>query len=218
MGIQATYGFTTLAIATSPLTVTVSIAVHIVLVVSLAYASAVDVRTHLVPLRPLLASLGAWMFAVVGGAMGGGCPFLFDLGSPRLFSWVIVSMFGGAVTSGVSTLCAVALERRTGSLALGGGDVKLLFVVGLYLGPEGGIASLGFACILALLRQAILLVVDAIARIVEKRRGTPPCCIPCPKTFSAHSFHVLSSQPFPFVPFIFLAVLVVILTGGIWYG
>ena len=214
----ATYELMTLAIDASPLTAMASIAAYVVLAVSLVYASAVDARTRLVPLSALLVPLVAWLLAAAGGAIGGGCPFLFDFGSPRLFSWAIASVLGGVVTSGVAALCAVTLERRTGSLALGGGDVKLLFVVGLYLGPEGGIASLGIACVLALLRQVILCVADGIARIAEKRRGTPPCCIPCPKTFPVGSLHVLSNQPFPFVPFIAIAVLAVILTGGIWYG
>lgn len=214
----ATYELMTLAIDASPLTAMASIAAYVVLAVSLVYASAVDVRTRLVPLSALLASLVAWLLAVAGGAIGGGCPFLFDFGSSRLFSWAIASVLGGVVTSGVATLCAVTLERRTGSLALGGGDVKLLFVVGLYLGPEGGIASLGIACVLALLWQVILFVIGAFARIARKRRGAPSRGISRSKTSSMSSSRFLSNRPFPFVPFIAIAALVVMLTGGIWYG
>ena len=218
MDTHAAYGFTFFAIDAPPLTATISIVAYAVLVVSFAYASVVDVKTRLVPLSALLVSLGAWLLAAAGGAAGGGCPFLFDFGSTRLFSWAIASVLGGVVASGVAALCAFALERRTGSIALGGGDVKLLFVVGLYLGPEGGIASLCLACILALLWQIVLFVIGALARIVRRHRAALSRGISRSKTSSMNPSRFLSNQPFPFVPFIAIAALVVILTGGIWYG
>ena len=58
-------------------------------------------------------------------------------------------LFGGGIL-----LVSLALDRILGKESLGGGDVKLLGVCGLYLGLVGTLFTLMFACFFGLLVYA----------------------------------------------------------------
>lgn len=65
---------------------------------------------------------------------------------------VIVDGFAGAfVVGGGVALFSWLFEKITGRYSLGGGDIKLLFVVGLYLGLAVSLLNLFLSCIVGLL-------------------------------------------------------------------
>ena len=53
-------------------------------------------------------------------------------------------------------LFSLLFDKITGKESLGGGDIKLLFVVGLYLGLAVGFFNLILSCITGLLMVALL--------------------------------------------------------------
>ena len=59
-------------------------------------------------------------------------------------------VFGGAVL-----LVSLWMDRRLGRESLGGGDVKLIALLGLYLGFAAALFALVFACVLGLLAVAL---------------------------------------------------------------
>lgn len=190
----------------------VSLLAYATLLVAFFHASVIDVKTRIVPASSLVGAFGAWAAAVLSGVAMGACPFVFSLGSAHPSSWVAESLAGGFLAGGISLASALVLERRSGDVALGGGDVKLLFVAGLYLGPSGGLAMLGAACMIALVFQGVRMgsVVFAwavrrwglhigIIRMQEARYDAGEC-----------SFAELFRRPFAFVPFLTAALIAVL--------
>lgn len=57
---------------------------------------------------------------------------------------------GAVVAGGGVLLLSLAFDAATGRTSLGGGDVKLLFAVGLFLGVAGSLLNLLVACIVGL--------------------------------------------------------------------
>lgn len=77
-------------------------------------------------------------------------PFLFD-GWPGVISHVGAGLlFGGGLLA-----ISLVLDRIMGRDTLGGGDIKLIAVTGLYLGLIGNLFTLMLSCILGLLFNAI---------------------------------------------------------------
>ena len=80
----------------------------------------------------------------------------FSVGS--LFSgWVhpggavaLDGIVGAAVVAGGVLVLSVAFDKVTKRRSLGGGDVKLLFMVGLFLGLAGSMLNLLMACLMGL--------------------------------------------------------------------
>lgn len=54
---------------------------------------------------------------------------------------------GGATVLGVMLAAALVSSRGRGSPGVGGGDVKLLSALGLWVGPVGGLAVLALSCL-----------------------------------------------------------------------
>lgn len=188
---------------------------HAVLIAALFYASLVDIRTRVVPTVSPAAAMSAWLLTTLVCAVIGVCPYSYAFGQVESPSWILAGMAGGAITAGVALVCAMLLERRSGVTALGGGDIKLFFIVGLYLGPEGGMVALGLSCVLALLWQAVMLAFETLRRFRERRRGVPPCCTTLSNELSIRRIRALPAQTLPFVPFIASAVIVIIAYGVI---
>lgn len=63
---------------------------------------------------------------------------------------------GALALSGGLLAATLAYEALTGRRAMGGGDVKLMAAVGLFLGVEGGLACLMAACVVSLLLSLAL--------------------------------------------------------------
>ena len=117
------------------------------------------------------------------------------------------------MTAGVALVVSLLIERRSEGAAIGGGDIKLLFMVGLYAGPLSGFGILGVSCVLALAFQGALAMMGALMRVLEKRRGVPPCCIPCPCGASGPFAPPFFLQTFAFVPFIATATCAMLVLG-----
>ncbi len=110
----------------------------------LGYAAAVkDFREQTVPNRLVLAMLEVWCMILV--------PQLFihpETGLSLLFSGAVGALFAGVV------FLTVYFVSRKG---LGGGDVKLITVFGLYLGLDGVVPTMLYGTLLAAAAGGILI-------------------------------------------------------------
>lgn len=70
------------------------------------------------------------------------------------FAWLLAptpeGVIGAVALGGGVLAFALVYERVTGRFALGGGDIKLIFVVGLYLGLGRGLWALLAACLVGI--------------------------------------------------------------------
>ena len=166
--------------------------------VLLAWASAIDLRERRIPnklvaamavlwlaVRVLLAAMAAACCAasfgsgaqigdaalVASAAMMGMIPFGLTLGD---------GLVGALVLGGGSLAASIAFERLAQRSSMGGGDIKLLAVVGLFLGWERGLWCLFAACL-------VVLVMQMASRFHEGGKG-------------------IASQTFPFAPAILVGV------------
>lgn len=98
--------------------------------------SLVDLETFTIPDGCLLLAAGAWLLAL---------PFLWPGWRAVLLSLLSALAFGGGLL-----LLSLLLDRILGRDSLGGGDIKLFAVLGLYLGPVGTLLALILACVLGL--------------------------------------------------------------------
>lgn len=166
--------------------------------VLLAWASAIDLRERRIPNKLVAAMAALWLavrvlFAVMvaacsAGAFGSGAQ-MGDAPSAAFVATMGVSPFGltlgdglvGALVLGGGSLAvSIAFERLAKRPSMGGGDIKLLTVVGLFLGWERGLWCLFAACL-------IVLVMQVVSRVREGGKG-------------------IVSQTFPFAPAILVGV------------
>ncbi len=98
--------------------------------------SIVDLESYTIPDGCLLIAAGAWAAAL---------PFLRP-------GWAAAgrSILAGLVFGGGILLLSLAMDKILGRESLGGGDVKLFAVVGLYLGFVGTLFGMLLACVLGL--------------------------------------------------------------------
>ncbi len=140
----------------------------------LVWASGADIARRVIPNKAIAAGAALWLVLVAAQCARGG------EGGAAFFARGVV---GGIAIAGISLVCAFVGDRLSGRESFGGGDVKLLFVMGLFAGLEGVLATLGIACALALMYCG--------ARAVAKR----------------------PVRDFPFAPFLTAAFFVVVLAG-----
>lgn len=168
--------------------------------VLLVWASAIDLRERRIPNKLVIAMAALWLAVRVllavmvaacsAGAFGSGVQagnaasvasvvtmgiFPFDL-------TLIDGLVGALVLGGGSLAVSLAFEHFAQRPSMGGGDIKLLAVVGLFLGWERGLWCLFAACL-------VVLVIQVVSRVREggKRIG---------------------SQTFPFAPAILVGVVI----------
>ena len=134
-----------------------------------------DMRSRVVPNALVGAVACAWILHA------GACALRSGSDAAGLLAFALA---GFLLLGGLPLLCAILLERvfdRTE--VLGGGDVKLLAALGLWLGPSSGLVMLLSACMLAC-------TVQLVRRLV---RGCAP--------------------PFPFAPYLACASALVLIGG-----
>jgi len=68
---------------------------------------------------------------------------------------IITHLISGVALGGGLLLISLAMDKIMGRDTMGGGDIKLLAVVGLYLGPIGALFALVLACVIGLLFHAL---------------------------------------------------------------
>lgn len=117
----------------------------IIAITMLTSAAVIDIRTHRIPDRLVLA-----------GALAGLLFLLFDAQRG------LVNGLIGGITSGLSMLLVHKITRD----GLGLGDVKLLGCTGIYLGLEGILSAMATAVVLSGLYSLILI---CISRDNKKR-------------------------------------------------
>ena len=182
-----------------PLSAVVSATVWACAVALLVRIAIVDMRTRTIPNKLTLSLAVLWaasamLLCLVGGGASwepsGPLPFS-AMASGSMRAGVAQSFVAAASVAAVLLASDGSMTAATGSPAIGGGDVKLLAVLGLYLGFYGVFACLAGACILALAAQVVRC---AVARI---KRAPPP------------------ARDFPFAPYIGMAFAAVVL-AGLW--
>ena len=103
----------------------------------LFYLTLTDLEAFLIPDGCLLTAAAAWL---------AGIP-LMRPGWPTVRGELLAALlFGGGLL-----LLSLLMDRLLGRESLGGGDIKLLAVEGLYLGLAGSLFSLMLACLFGLL-------------------------------------------------------------------
>ena len=167
--------------------------------VLLAWASAIDLRERRIPNKLVAAMAVLWLAVrVLLAAMAAVCSAGFGVdaqmgnaASAASVATMRVSPFGltlgdglvGALVLGGGSLAAsIAFERLAHRPSMGGGDIKFLAVVGLFLGWERGLWCLFAACL-------VVLVMQMVSRVREGGKG-------------------IGSQKFPFAPAILVGVVI----------
>lgn len=167
--------------------------------VLLAWASAIDLRERRIPNKLVAAMAVLWLAVrVLLAAMAAVCSAGFGVdaqmgnaASAASVATMGVSPFGltlgdglvGALVLGGGSLAvSIAFERLAQRPSMGGGDIKLLAAVGLFLGWERGLWCLFAACL-------VVLVMQVVSRVREGGKG-------------------IASQTFPFAPAILAGVVI----------
>ena len=139
--------------------------------VLLTWASAIDLRERRIPSKLVTAMAALWLSvrvllaAIVAACSAGAFGVDAQMGNAASAASVAamrVSPFGltlgdglvGALVLGGGSLAvSIAFERLAQRPSMGGGDIKLLAVVGLFLGWERGLWCLFAACLVVLVTQ-----------------------------------------------------------------
>ena len=168
--------------------------------VLLAWASAIDLRERRIPnklvaamavlwlaVRVLLAAMAAACCAAGfgSGAQIGDAALVASAPTMRVSPFGLTlgdGLVGALVLGGGSLAVSIAFERLAQRPSMGGGDIKLLAVVGLFLGWERGLWCLFAACL-------VVLVMQMASRFREGGKGIGP-------------------QTFPFAPAILVGVVI----------
>jgi leader peptidase (prepilin peptidase)/N-methyltransferase len=104
--------------------------------------SLVDLETMVIPDGFLIAMVIWWL------------PYVLLSGDPK--TRALGGLAGGLIIGGGVLVIDLIFERIRKVEGMGGGDIKLLFVIGLYLGPWIGLFHLILSCMLGLLMTVIL--------------------------------------------------------------
>ncbi|MGF6376141.1 leader peptidase (prepilin peptidase)/N-methyltransferase [Clostridiales Family XIII bacterium PM5-7] len=111
---------------------------YLVLACMLLGLSLVDLEIYEIPDRFIIGGILWWAATL---------PMLQDGWKDEL----VLGLIGGFAIAGSMLLLAMLFDKITGKESLGGGDIKLFFMTGLYLGPWVGLLNLMLACFLGIL-------------------------------------------------------------------
>ena len=100
-----------------------------------------DLDAMIIPDGCHIVALLAWLAALPFVGMGRG--------------EIITHLIAGVAMGGGLLLISLAMDKIMGRDTMGGGDIKLMAVVGLYLGPIGALFALVLACVIGLLFHAL---------------------------------------------------------------
>ena len=113
--------------------------------------SLVDLESYRIPNSLVIALIAAYAVTFPFIELGIGT------GSGAALVPALLRSLGGAVLLGGGLLVVSLLfEKLAGKEGLGGGDIKLFFAVGLYLGPLNGLLCLIISCVIGLLMVALM--------------------------------------------------------------
>lgn len=120
---------------------------------------------------------------------------LFIFLSRDLPAQLLAAVLGGFCVAAAVLLAALAMEKLLKREAMGGGDIKLLFLTGLYLGWQKNLLCLLLACLFGLIFGAVALHL--------KRRGSGPV----PPADGEAEEEMADEKLFPWGPSIALAAI-----------
>lgn len=116
---------------------------YLVLVCMLMGLSLVDLDKYIIPDRFIVAGIVWWAATV---------PLMAEPWKLQLKD----GLLGAFVIAGAMLALSLIFDKVTGKESLGGGDVKLLFMAGLYLGLLTSLLNLILACIVGIVFVAVL--------------------------------------------------------------
>ncbi len=150
----------------------VNVVLDVFLLAGMTLLCQIDRKLHIVPNRLLLVMLGAWLTVCAVTVL-----FATEAGLALVFSGI-----GGALIAGaVFFLCYLISGRQ-----LGGGDVKLSLIMGLYLTTGRIMGAITYGVILCCIYTVVMLILKKISL----------------------------KDGIPLVPFLYLGVLLVMLVVG----
>ena len=170
----------------------------VLFLVLLAWASTIDLRERRIPNKLVAAMAALWLAVRVllavmvaacsagafsSGVQMGNAASVASVVTMGIFPFgltLIDGLAGALVLGGGSLAVSIAFERFAQRPSMGGGDIKLLAAVGLFLGWERGLWCLFAACL-------VVLAMQAVSRVREGGKG-------------------IGSQTFPFAPAILVGV------------
>ena len=115
----------------------------VVLACILLTLALVDLEIYEIPDRFLLAGILWWAVT------------LPCFGKENIMGRIGKGILGGFVIAAALLLLTLVFDKATGKEGLGGGDIKLFFVTGLYLGLAGNLLNLLVSCFTGLLFAAV---------------------------------------------------------------
>lgn len=116
------------------------------LVASLGISVVTDLKRRIVPNGCVVAASASGLaYALIKATIGAGG-----------FGVVARAVTGGVTVLLVMLAAAMLSVRASGTQGVGGGDVKLLAAVGVWLGPVGGLLAVGLACLLGVVSWGIV--------------------------------------------------------------
>lgn len=125
------------------------------LVASLGISVVTDLKRRIVPNGCVVAASASGLaYALIKATIGAGG-----------FAVVARAVTGGVAVLLVMLVAAMLSVRASGTQGVGGGDVKLLAAVGVWLGPVGGLLAVGLACLLGVVSWGIVRLAAAFSAV-----------------------------------------------------
>lgn len=172
----------------------------VLFLVLLTWASAIDLRERRIPNKLVIAMAALWLAVRVllavmvaacsagafgSGVQAGNAPSAVAFATMGIFPFgltLIDGLVGALVLGGGSLAVSLSFEHFAQRPSMGGGDIKLLAVIGLFLGWERGLWCLFAACL-------VVLVMQVVSRVREDGKG-------------------IGFQTFPFAPAILVGAVI----------
>ena len=127
--------------------------VTMALVCILMAIALVDLDTFEIPNGLILGGIGLWVVTLVLRLVMPEA-FVSSVGSAPAYAVVLDELVnglaGGLIIGGAMLLISIIFDKVTGKESLGGGDIKLFFMVGLFLGVLGGLLNLILSCVMGI--------------------------------------------------------------------
>lgn len=111
------------------------------LVCALLGLSIVDLKTYEIPDCYILFGIAWWVIGI-------GIEYFSGI---EVLGKIKDGLIGGVVIAGGLLIISLIMDKVLKKESMGGGDIKLVFVTGLYLGAMNGLFALVLACIIGLL-------------------------------------------------------------------
>jgi len=116
--------------------------------------SLVDLETYTIPNGFIVAGIAIWLVTFAFFGVDPACYRVGRVIRPLVSSdWLAVfidGMLGAVVVAGALLLLALLFDKIIKRQSLGGGDVKLVFVLGLYLGLSASVLNIIIACVIGI--------------------------------------------------------------------